>query len=143
MDNNQTNNMTQEVNTQTNENLNQEQPVETAVEPVQELNQVSEQTEHQQQEMPVAQQPQQMYQQQMPIAPRKKFNWFLWIAVALIIPIAMGVILHLIGNSIGGSAEMQPIANFIYSLGTLAMWLLTFPSLLIVIIIGVTRGNKN
>ena len=98
--------------------------------------------EVQQQAIPVTQQPQ-MYQQQMPSAPRKKFNWFLWIAVALITPIAIGVILQLIGKSIGGSAETQPIANFVYSLGTLAMWLLTYPSLLIVIIIGVTRGNKN
>ena len=84
-------------------------------------------------------------QQPMPtqVQPKKKFNWILWIAVALIIPIVIGIILRTIGaNMLNSGPDMAPVGMFIKSLGTLAMWLLTFPSLLIVIIIGVTRGNK-
>ena len=119
MDNNQNNNMNQTVDSQVNENFNQ-QPMPTQV-----------------------QQP--MYQQPMPtqVQPKKKFNWILWIAVALIIPIVIGIILRTIGaNMLNSGPDMAPVGMFIKSLGTLAMLLLTFPSLLIVIIIGVTRGNK-
>lgn len=133
------------------------QTVETPVEPLQEENQVPGQTavqpqepvapqpEMQPQQAPVAPQPQ-MYQQQMPGAqqPKKKFNWVLWIAVAVIISIAIGFILKLVGNSIAsGGAEAMPMANFVKSLGTLAMFLLTPPSVIVVVIIGIIKSNKN
>ena len=96
MDNNQNNNMNQSIDSQVNENFNQ-QPMPTQV-----------------------QQP--MYQQPTPtqVQPKKKFNWILWIAVALIIPIlkAFKKSLNLINsffiNSANNLGLKEFAINFIY-----------------------------
>lgn len=81
-----------------------------------------------------------MNQNMVPQKPKKKFNWILWIGVAVLIPIILCVILKLVASSMeSGGVEMMPVAKFISSIGTLIPFCLIPLSTIIVVIIGVTR----